>query len=159
MKKNIALDIDNTLFYGSSKEFKDSIKVYEDYYAIPRPCLNELFNYLDENKEIFNVIIYSAATKEHIDSLLKLVDTKNIIQQIYDRKYCDYNYENNKSFYTKNAHKLNIDFNNLYLIDDSPHHFSDYKIRGYVCKPFKGDIGSDFEIFNIIDFLDAVKHI
>lgn len=125
MKKNIALDIDGTLFYASQKEFDNSIKLSNNYYATIRPFVDDLFSYLKENEDHFNVVIYSAATDDYIKELLKLIDTKGIIKNIYDRKHCDQIFINNKETHVKNATKLNIDYTNLYLIDDNEYHFND----------------------------------
>ena len=159
IKKCIALDIDGTLFYTSTKEFDNSIKLPNDYYAISRPFINELFEYLQNNREYFEVIIYSAATEDYINHLLNLIDTKNIITKIYDRKFCDKIFINNKETCIKNAKNIKYDFSNLYLIDDNDFHFNEYDILGYKCNKFQNNNENDFEIFEIINFLETLKHI
>lgn len=156
-KKCIAIDIDGTLFYTSSKKFNNSIKLQTNHYAIIRPHVDVLFEYLKENQEYFDVIIYSAATNDYINDLLKLINTNNIIKNIYDRKYCDLIQINNKPTYIKNAKKLNYDLSNLYLIDDNVYHFDQYDILGYNCKSFNDKLNDDLEIFKIIDFLETLK--
>ena len=158
MKKNIDLDIDGTLFYASLKEFDNSIKLSNDYYASIRPFVNDLFSYLKDNEQYFDVIIYSAATEDYIEELLKLIDTKGIIKNIYDRKYCDQLFINNKETYVKNSTKLNIDYTNLYLIDDNEYHFNDGSILGITCKSYKPNT-EDFELLNIIEFLETLKYV
>ncbi len=80
IKKTIALDIDGTLFYTSKNSLPDSIETEfesDKRYVKQRPHLNLLFEYLDFNKEFFNIIIYSAAKKSYVEKLLNFIE-KNI---------------------------------------------------------------------------------
>ena len=154
-KKTIALDIDKTLFYTSKTIFDGSIELSNGYYAIYRPWLQELFNYLHSNQEHFDVVVYSAATWEYIMLLLSLIDDKNIIKDVYDRKFCEVLTNNGKESYYKNAKLLKLE--NLYLIDDNEYHFRNYEILGYNCKSFKPTNNEDCEIFEIINFLETLK--
>jgi TFIIF-interacting CTD phosphatase-like protein len=158
MKKNIALDIDGTLFYASQTEFENSIKLPNNYYATIRPFVDDLFSYLKENEDHYNVIVYSAATEDYIQHLLNLIDTKGIIKKIYDRKYCDKLFINDKETHVKNSQKLNIDYSNLYLIDDNEYHFNNAGILGIKCQPYKPNT-DDFELLNIIEFLETLKYV
>jgi TFIIF-interacting CTD phosphatase-like protein len=158
-KKIIAFDIDGTLFHTSKKKMNNSFEMVistNKRYVKVRPHLDSLFEYLETNKEYFELIIYSAATMNYIQKLLELVDTKNLIKEIYAREHCDLLLLNGKVQYNKNYKKINKNLHNLYLVDDSEHHFENYDVIGYKCKKFTGD-KTDNEVFNIIDFLNMLK--
>lgn len=159
IKKTIALDIDGTLFYTSNLQLNNSVEIElksSKYYLTQRPHLNILFDYLDYNKEYFDIIVYSAGTKSYIEKLLDFIDKKNLISEIYDREFCDVLVVNGKLRYIKNYKNINKKLHNLYLIDDREEHFDNYDVIGYKCKKFKGE-EEDYEIFNIIDFLEMLK--
>jgi TFIIF-interacting CTD phosphatase-like protein len=158
MKKCIALDIDGTLFYSKDKEFPNSIKLDNGYYTKTRPLIDMLFDYLENNTDKYKVIIYSAATKDYIDEHLKIIDKSKIIENVFDRKYCDHMILNNNLTYVKNAKNIKEDITNTYLIDDNNYHFNEFNILGYKCKPYKGE-EDDHEIFEIIDFLETLNFV
>ena len=90
-KKTVAFDIDGTLFYTSKKKMDDSVKIelpLTTHYVKVRPHLNLLFEYLDLNKEYFEFIVYSAAKMDYVQKLLDFIDKKDLITEIYDRKFC-----------------------------------------------------------------------
>lgn len=153
MKKIIALDLDNTLIC-KSKTNKGIL--INSRYIVYRPFLNELFEYLKNNKNYFSVIIYSAAKDDYIEDIVKFITNNDIIEKIFDRKYCDLIYINGKETHVKNTKNLKYNISNLYLIDDSQHHFNNYDILGYNIKKFEGD-ENDLEIFHLIDFLETLK--
>jgi TFIIF-interacting CTD phosphatase-like protein len=158
IKKTIALDIDGTLFYTSKFQLNNSTEIElksSKYYVTQRPYLNILFDYLDSNKEYFDIIVYSTGIKSYIEKLLNFIDKKYLITEIYDREFCDIIVINDKFRHIKNYKKINKNLHNLYLIDDTEEHFANYDVIGYKCKKFKGE--DDDEIFNIIDFLEMLK--
>ena len=159
IKKTIALDIDGTLFHTSKNQLNNSIEIElksEKYYVIQRPNLDILFDYLNLNKDYFDIIVYSAGTKSYIEQLLNFIEKKHIISEIYDRNFCDMLVVDDKLRYIKNYKKINKKLHNLYLIDDNGEHFDNYNVIGYKCKKFQGE-EEDGEIFNIIDFLEMLK--
>ena len=160
IKKTIALDIDGTLFYTSKNPLPDSIEMgfeSDKRYVKQRPHLNLLFEYLDFNKEFFNVIIYSAGTRSYIEQLVNFIEKKHLISEIYDREFCDVlTDDDGKLIRIKNYKKINKNLHNLYLVDDKNSHFDNYDVIGYKCKKFKGE-EDDNEILNIIDFLEMLK--
>jgi TFIIF-interacting CTD phosphatase-like protein len=159
IKKTIALDIDGTLFYTSKFNLNNSVEIElksSKYYLTQRPYLNILFDYLDSNKEYFDIIVYSAGKKSYIEKLLNFIDKKYLISEIYDREFCDIIVVNDKLRHIKNYKNINKNLHNLYLIDDTEEHFDNYDVIGYKCKKFKGE-EEDYEIFNIIDFLEMLK--
>lgn len=158
-KKTVAFDIDGTLFYTSKKKMDDSVKIelsLTTHYVKVRPHLNLLFEYLDLNKEHFEFIVYSAAKMDYVQKLLDFIDKKDLITEIYDRKFCEILNVDGKMRYIKNYKKINKNLHNLYLIDDTDDHFDNYDVIGYKCKKFTGQ-EEDNEIFNIIDFLNMLK--
>ena len=155
MKKIIALDLDNTLIYTSIKKISN-IKLNNDKYIMFRPFLNDLFEYLKNNNEFFEIIIYSSAKDHYINEILKLINDYGVIEKVYDRKYCDLYYIDGKETHIKNTKKIKYDLSNLYLVDDMQKHFENYDILGYNIKKFEGDI-NDMEIFHLIDFLETLK--
>lgn len=159
MVKVIALDIDGTLFHTSKKIIEDSFSIDiegKKRYVKIRPHINLLFEYLDSNKEHFNLIVYSAATLGYVNKLLEFIDTKGLIKEIYTREHCDLVYIDGSAKHIKNCKNINKNLHNLYLIDDSDLHFVNYDVIGYKCKKFIGE-KEDNEIFNIIDFLNMLK--
>ncbi len=156
MKKCIALDIDGTLFYSKNMEFKNSVKLNNGYYTKVRPFLDVLFEYLKNNSEYYETIIYSAAKRDYIEEHLKILENKDIIKNIYDRKHCDSYVLNNKVTHIKNAKNIKYDISSTYLIDDNKYHFDEYEILGYKCKSYRGE-DEDFEVFEIINFLETLK--
>lgn len=159
MKKIIAFDIDSTLFYTSSSSIENSLEIIfntKKRFVKIRPNIDFLFDYLEENKDYFEIIVYSAATKDYINYLLNLINKRHLIKKIYDREFCDTMLVDNHKVYIKNYKKINKDLHNLYLIDDDIRHFDNYDVIGYKCKKYSGE-QDDYEIFNIIEFLDTLK--
>jgi TFIIF-interacting CTD phosphatase-like protein len=159
MKKNIAFDIDGTLFYTSSNFIDGAFEITlnnKKRYVKIRPYINFLFDYLEENKDFFEIIIYSAATKDYVNILLNFIKKKSLISEIYDREFCDIVFVNEQPTYIKNYKKISKDLHNLYLIDDDKNHFDNFDVIGYKCKKYIGE-DIDEEIFHIIDFLETVK--
>jgi RNA polymerase II subunit A small phosphatase-like protein len=158
-KKTIALDIDGTLFYTSKQPISTgNIMESENntFWCIARPNLNQLFDYLDSNKEHFEIIVYSAGKKDYVEKLLNFIEKRHLITEVYAREYCDTVFMNGKFRRVKNYKNIKKNLHNLYLIDDTDAHFDTYDVIGYKCKKFKGE-PDDNEILNIIDFLEMLK--
>lgn len=159
MKKIIAFDIDSTLFYTSSSFIENALEITlntQKRFVKIRPNVDFLFDYLEENKDYFEIIVYSAATINYINNLLNFINKKHLITKIYDREFCDSMLVNNHEVRIKNYKKINQDLHNLYLIDDDIRHFDNFDIIGYKCKKYSGE-QDDYEIFNIIEFLETLK--
>jgi hypothetical protein len=62
------------------------------------------------------------------------------------------------SLFINDLQKLNIDYSNLYLIDDNEYHFNNAGILGIKCQPYKPNT-DDFELLNIIEFLETLKYV
>jgi TFIIF-interacting CTD phosphatase-like protein len=158
-KKIIAFDIDNTLFYTSSSILTDSLELIfntKKRYVKIRPNIDFLFDYLEENKDFFEVIVYSAATRDYVNNLLNYIEKNYLITKVYDREFCDKIIIDNREAYVKNYKKINHELHNLYLIDDDDRHFQNMDVIGYKCKKYTGET-DDEEIFHMIEFLETVK--
>lgn len=159
IKKIIAFDIDSTLFYTSSNFIENALEIMlntKKRYVKIRPNIEFLFDYLEENKDFFEIIVYSAATTNYINNLLNFIDKRHLIKKIYDRDFCDIILVDNHEVRIKNYKKINQDIHNLYLIDDDIRHFDNFDVIGYKCKKYSGE-QDDYEIFNIIEFLETLK--
>lgn len=159
MKKTIAFDIDSTLFYTSSSFIENALEAIfnkKKRFVKIRPHIDFLFDYLEENKDYFEIIVYSAAKKDYVNNLLNFIDKRHFITQIYDRDFCDTILLDNHKVRIKNYKNISQDLHNLYLIDDDDRHFENLDVIGYKCKKYSGE-QDDCELFHIIEFLETLK--
>ncbi len=82
---NVVLDLDNTLIYSipcdklpkNSNSYLHSMKFYkmdDDYYVFERPGLQEFLDWLYKN---YNITVWSAASPDYVDFIVKNIIEKN----------------------------------------------------------------------------------
>jgi hypothetical protein len=131
---NVILDLDNTLIYSISQEkfpkkktHLHSMKHYkmdDDYYVFERPGLQTFLNWLFKN---FNITVWSAASPEYVEFIVKNVIEKNKrnIEYILNSDNCE---ESQTVYGDKHIKNLNMlwdhyeidgyDSYNTLIIDD-----------------------------------------
>lgn len=138
-KINVVLDLDNTLIYSYDYESykkiknKDWIAKFEkynmdqDYVVCERPSLQPFLTWLFKH---FNVMVWSAASPDYVDFIVKnvLLSKKNrSIDRVFNSTHCD----ESQSKYNGDTKNLNLlwdtyDFDNYgpyntLIIDDMKH--------------------------------------
>lgn len=119
---NVILDLDNTLIYSISQDKLPKKKTHlhdmkyhkmdDDYFVFERPGLQPFLDWLFKN---FNVTIWSAASPEYVDFIVKNIIEKNgrNIEYVLNSDNCE---ESQKVYGDKHIKNLNMlwDFYDIY---------------------------------------------
>jgi len=164
MRKNeigkilLILDVDETLIHASAKELgiKADFKVF-DYFIYKRPYLDF---FLDEIKDHFMVAVWSSASDDYVNEIVKLIFPENFDLKFvwgrsrctpkrflnvdeygnYDDRYLDhFNYVKP----LKKVKKKGFDLNKILIIDDTPHKSRENYGNAIYPKEYLGDIEDD----------------
>ena len=147
----LVLDLDETLIHYKmeiSKNYENPKKNV----LILRP---DLILFLKEMKKIYEIVLFSYATYEYIEKILKIIESKEkFFEHILDRRHITY--ENGS--YIKNLSLIGRDLKNVIIIDDKPQAFKMHKENGIFIKPFYGDCINDKNILkNLINILKEIR--
>jgi TFIIF-interacting CTD phosphatase-like protein len=179
MKKNIVLDLDNTLLSAvpledfpwgeesKQKAIKFEIHNMEDYYIVfERPYLQEFLDYIFEN---FEVSIWSAASKNYVLFIIEniiLINSKRKLKNIFFSYHCTLS----KKMFNGGIKKLDMlwdvfklrDYTskNTIIIDDLPKVKKIQPCNCYSIHPFEftdEDSECDTELKKLICVLDKYR--
>jgi RNA polymerase II subunit A small phosphatase-like protein len=145
----LVLDLDETLIHyktNSSPKWDNPKKNM----IILRP---DLIFFLKEMKKIYELVLFSYATYDYIENVLKIIESKEkYFEYILDRRHITY--ENGS--YIKNLSLIGRDLKNVIIIDDKPQAFKMHKENGIFIKPFWGDDDYDTALFSLADILENI---
>ena len=149
-KYTLVLDLDETLIYYKIESSKNSKKPKN--VLILRP---NLILFLREMKKIFELVLFSYATYDYIEKILKIIESKEkFFEYILDRRHITYE---NGSF-VKNLSLIGRDLKNVIIIDDKPQAFKMNQENGIFIKPFYGDCLNNKNILkNLINILKDIR--
>ena len=177
-KYTVVLDLDQTIISGedleeykrqdwSSKEKKFRHATMEDYYIIfERPHLQNFLSYLFQN---FNVIVWTAASKDYALFIIENMILKNHPERkldwIFYTYHCDHSRELQSGIKDLRLLYENFDLpglnrNNTIIIDDNDEVHSIQPTRAIHIPPFEfTEKGSENDkiLLTIIDFLKDLK--
>ena len=126
----LVLDLDETL-----------ISFHRDEYGIgiikPRPYL---FQFLTEMSKIYELIIFTAATKEYADPILNLIDKNQIF---FDKRLYRQHTIIKDNFVVKDLSKLGRDLSKIIILDNLPQNYELQKENGIFIRNFYGDDNDD----------------
>jgi Dullard-like phosphatase family protein len=147
----LVLDLDETLIHyktNSSPKWDNPKKNM----IILRP---DLIFFLKEMKKIYELVLFSYATYDYIEKVLKIIESKEkFFEYILDRRHITY--ENGS--YIKNLSLIGRDLKNVIIIDDKPQAFKMHKENGIFIKPFYGDCCNNKNILkNLAKILKDIR--
>ena len=145
----------------NSDKFKYSLVVDLDETLIHSFIVNEIhhsffirpfcFEFLNELSSIYEIIIFTAGTKDYADSILDQLDKKNnIIRHRLYRDHLTYG-KDNKSI-LKDLSKLGRDLTRTIIVDNIEENYTLQKDNGILIQTWNGNF-NDRELFDIKNFL------
>ena len=147
----LVLDLDETLIHYKI-EMSQKYENPKKNLLILRP---DLITFLKEMKKIYELVLFSYATYEYIEKILKIIESKEkFFEYILDRRHITY--ENGS--YIKNISLIGRDLKNIIIIDDNPQAFKLHNENGIFIKPFYGDCLNDKNILkNLMNILKDIR--
>ena len=138
----LILDIDETLFHFKINEDDDEQGVLKI-----RPGV---FQFIDEIKEYYEIILFSEADKNYIDLITEVVGEN---RYLYDYVLCrDYVTIVGQNF-VKELSKIGRPLDKIIIIDNMPQNFSFNKENGIYIKSFWGEENDDKALIDLIPIL------
>ena len=147
-KYTLILDLDETLVrYKINENNPDEAKV------IFRPGL---FYFLNKVYPLFDIVIWTVATKEYADPIIDIIEEKKkyFIARLF-REHATIKNNN----YVKDLTNLGRDINTIIIIDDKETSFSLQKQNGILIKPFFGtylELKNDFILYDLFKILTKI---
>ena len=139
----LVLDLDDTLI---------NYKLDEKGRGILRPRPN-LYNFLNEMRKIFEMIIFTAGTSEYADPILKIIDKKKVF---FDKILYRQHTTIMDNVFVKDLSKLGRDLSKVIIIDNMPQSFQLQKENGIFIKSFNGDNKNDSTLFDLVPILKKI---
>ena len=144
----LILDLDETLVrYEINETNPDEANV------ILRPGL---FYFLNKVYPLFDLVIWTVATKEYADPIIDIIEEKKnyFIARLF-REHATF--KNNS--YIKDLTNLGRDINSIIIIDDKEISFSLQKQNGILIKPFYGtysEVKNDFVLYDLFTIITKI---
>ena len=144
----LILDLDETLVrYEINETNPDEANV------ILRPGL---FYFLNKVYPLFDLVIWTVATKEYADPIIDIIEEKK--KYFVARLFREHATFNNNS-YIKDLTNLGRDINSIIIIDDKEISFSLQKQNGILIKPFYGtysEVKNDFVLYDLFTIITKI---
>ena len=138
----LILDVDETLFHFKINEDDDEQGVLKI-----RPGV---FQFINEIKEYYEIILFSEADKNYIDLIIDAVgDNKYLYDYILCRDYVTIVGQN----FVKELSKIGRPLDRIIIIDNMPQNFSFNKENGIYIKSFWGEENDDKAFIDLIPIL------
>jgi len=158
----LILDLDETLIHATENELQVACDFkYLDYFIYKRPYLSV---FLDKISKDFRLAIWSSASDEYVEDIVRLINPKHIeFEFIWGRSRCtlkrDYildSYVQEKRM--KKIKKQGYSLEKSLIVDDSPEKTKDNYGNAIYIKPFEGDV-KDRELELLSEFLITLKSV
>lgn len=144
-KYTLVLDIDETLFHFRINEENDEQGVLKI-----RPGV---FQFIDEIKEYYEIILFSEAERGYIDLLTEAIGEN---RYLYDCVLCrDYMSIVGKDF-VKDLNKMGRSLDRVIIVDNMPQNFSLHKENAIYIKSFWGVENDDKALIDLIPILVSI---
>jgi len=138
----LVLDIDETLFHFKINEDDEEQGVLKI-----RPGV---FQFIDEVKEYYEIILFSEADKNYIDLITDAVgENRYLYDYVLCREYITIVGQN----FIKDLSKIGRPLDKIIIIDNMPQNFSYNKENGIYIKPFWGEENDDKALIDLIPIL------
>ena len=138
----LVLDIDETLFHFKINEDDEEQGVLKI-----RPGV---FQFIDEIKEYYEIILFSEADKNYIDLITDAVgENRYLYDYVLCREYITIVGQN----FIKDLSKIGRPLDKIIIIDNMPQNFSYNKENGIYIKPFWGEENDDKALIDLIPIL------
>ena len=147
----------NTAENNNSNADASISKKVEAYIRI-RPGVDK---FLSQMSKYYDIYVYSASSKNYLNTIIKNIDKNNIIKQCYCRDDCimyvedyeeDFDKPNNKYKYIKDLKKINKELRNIVFIDNNVISFKLQEKNGIPIKSWFDDY-EDIELYKLIPIL------
>lgn len=145
-RPTLALDLDNTLIYASTKKLETynhiiTIKYNgreQNVWVVERPGLQK---FLTEICEYYELILFTAGIRQYGIKMLMKIDPEMRIDYLLDRRFCDVVGKNQKQqdMYAKNLRILGRNLSKVLLVDDKLYSFGINTQNGILISYFTGD--------------------
>ena len=154
-KKNITENNNNT---NTNNDASISISKKIEAYIRIRPGVDK---FLSQMSKYYDIYVYSASSKNYLNTIIKNIDKNNIIKQCYCRDDCimyvedyeiDFDKPNNKYNYIKDLKKINKELRNIVFIDNNAISFKLQEKNGIPIKSWFDDY-EDIELYKLIPIL------
>ena len=138
----LILDVDETLFHFKIYEEDDEQGVLKI-----RPGV---FQFIDEIKEYYEIVLFSEAEKSYIDLIADAIgDNRYLYDYILCREYVTVVGKN----FVKELSKIGRPLDRIIIIDNMPQNFSFNKENGIYIKSFFGEENDDKALIDLIPIL------
>ena len=132
------LDLDETLIHSEEQkpkayDFEITIDKEEKYYVRKRPFLQQFLEFLSK---YFKIVVYTAANKQYADLILNVIDPLGLISQRLYRGDCK---KKSANIYEKDLSKISKDLSKIFLIDNSPSVFGQFRQNGLLIPSYYDD--------------------
>ena len=182
-QKILVIDLDETLIHTSFQKIeKPDLQIQLDSSinkkntinrnnnnGIPIPRLIEAYirirpgvdEFLSQMSKYYDIYVYSASSKNYLNTIIKNIDKNNIIKECFCREDCimyvedyeeDFDKPNNKYNYIKDLKKINKDLRNIVFIDNNAISFKLQEKNGIPIKSWYDDY-EDLELYKLIPIL------
>ena len=138
----LVLDLDETLIHfkaNPNNEESGTIKI--------RPYL---YQFLDNIKKYYELVVFTAATKEYADPIINALET--------NKKYFDYRLYRIHTIiidndFVKDISKLGRELDKIIIVDNMEQNYKLQKNNGITIRPFWGKDNEDTALFDLLDIL------
>ena len=145
-KITLILDLDETLVCFKINKYNP-----QTGYVIFRPGLIHILNKL---YPLFDLVIWTVATKEYADAILDLIEKDK--KYFSARLYREHATIDNNNIYVKDLSKLGRPLNSIIIVDDKESSYRLNKENGILIKPFMGsksECQKDFVLYDLFNVL------
>jgi Dullard-like phosphatase family protein len=141
----------------NNKNENSNQKTIEAYIRI-RPGVEA---FLCQISKYYDIYVYSASSKNYLNTIIKNIDKNNLIKQCFCRDDCimyvedceeDFDKPNNKYRYIKDLKKINKELRNIVFIDNNTISFKLQEKNGIPIKSWFDDY-EDLELYKLIPIL------
>jgi carboxy-terminal domain RNA polymerase II polypeptide A small phosphatase len=165
MNQLLILDIDETLIHATTSQLPiEPDFTFSKYFVYKRPHLEE---FLEECSRLFKLAIWSSATDDYVDEIVKIIIPKHIpLEFAWGRSKCTPKSTNKSEFdnhrdsdshynYTKQLKKIKgkgFHLNQTLIVDDTPEKVLDNYGNAIYIKEFLGE-KDDTELLLLAQYL------
>ena len=143
-KFTLVLDLDDTLINFKYDNLGRGI-------LKPRP---NLFNFLNEMSQIFEIILFTAGTQDYADPILDIIEKK---KKFFDKRLYRQHTILIDNILIKDLSKLGRDLSKVIIVDNMPQNFKLQKENGIFIKNFDGD-KNDCKLKKLIPILKLITN-
>ena len=183
-KKILVIDLDETLMHTSFQKIENPDLIIKLYSNINKKDEKEKDNndnketnskfieafvrirpgvdqFLSQMSKYYDIYVYSASSKNYLNSIIKNIDKNNIIKKCFCRDDCikyvedheeDFDKPNDKFNYVKDLKKINKELRNIVFIDNNAISFKLQEKNGIPIKSWFDDY-EDIELYKLIPIL------